>query len=131
LEESSEKLIVFGIHKIVVQTIYQKFKSISVKIDGSTPNKKRQIAVDKFQNNQATRLMIGNITAAGVGHNMTAASSVLLIELPWTPAEVMQCIDRAHRIGQTQKVNAYILVGRKTIEEKLWEIIDSKWSVLA
>ena len=36
----------------------------------------------------------------------------------WNPAVEAQAIDRSHRIGQTQTVNAYRLISPGTVEEK-------------
>jgi len=130
LESSDEKLIVFGVHHHILKPIYQKYKRWSVLITGETAGRKRQIAVDKFQHDRETRLLIGNVQAAGVGLNMTASAYQCFVELPWTPAEMLQCIDRCHRIGQQRGVNIYLLIGRGTIEEKLWKILETKWSVL-
>ncbi len=49
----------------------------------------------------------------------------------WNPAVEAQAIDRSHRIGQTQTVNAYRLIAPGTVEEKIWELQQSKAQTIA
>jgi SWI/SNF-related matrix-associated actin-dependent regulator of chromatin subfamily A-like protein 1 len=130
--DSGEKLAVFCTHKTVVNSLMEKFPDVSVKIDGSVSGKNRQKAVDDFQTDDKIRLFIGNIQAAGVGITLTAASSVAIIEFPWTPGEMVQVEDRCHRIGSVGEcINIYYLVAVKTIEEEIASILDRKTRVLA
>ncbi len=130
LNESDEKLIVFGVHHNILKPLHARYHQ-SVIINSTVTGRKRQLAVDRFQNNRKTRILFGNIQAAGVGLNMTAASNVVFVELPWTPAEVNQAIDRAHRIGQKAHVQATFLVAKGTVEEKLCNLLQSKQVILS
>ena len=131
LEESDQKLVIFGIHKKILKDIYNKHKSISVKIDGDTSQKKRKTAVKQFQTNKKTRLFIGNIIAAGTGITLTSAYNTLFVEMDWNPGNHIQAEDRTHRIGQKNAAFYYYLVAKNTIEEKLCEIIQNKQNIIS
>lgn len=81
LEESEGKLVIFGVHTKILNTLLEKFKNIAVIIDGDVPQKERQKAVANFQNNKQKRIFIGNIKAAGTGITLTAASTLSLIHI--------------------------------------------------
>lgn len=129
--EEKEKIIVFGIHKEFLYELHERYKKQSVIITGKTPASKRLSIVDEFQRSPKKRLLIGNMQAAGVGLNITKAHTVAVAEMGWTPAEHDQAISRAHRLGQRHKVDAYFLVGKGTIEEKLCEVNQKKQRVFS
>lgn len=131
LESSDEKLVVYGIHKKIIQYLHNKYKDISVVVDGSVKGKDRKLAVMSFQQNPKVRLFIGNIKAAGTGLTLTASSSLAFVELSFVPAEMTQAEDRIHRIGQKAAANIYYLVARDTIEERLCSVIQEKQKVLS
>ena len=68
--------------------------------------------MEDFQTKKKTRVAILSMKAAGVGLNLTRASTVIFAELTWTPGIISQCEDRAHRIGQ-QKLGERDLFGGK------------------
>ena len=123
--DSGEKLIIFAFLKEVVQEIKNVFPS-SVTIVGDNTAQERQEAVDRFQNDPRCNLIICNYKSAGVGLTLTASSRVAFIEFPWTFADCEQAEDRAHRIGQKDSVNCYYFLGRNTIDEDVWELIQTK-----
>ncbi|MEL6940479.1 MAG: DEAD/DEAH box helicase, partial [Cyanobacteria bacterium J06598_1] len=87
-------------------------------LDGSTPAKKRKIAVDSFQKGKGDIFLI-SLKAGGSGLNLTAADYVLHMDPWWNPAVEDQASDRAHRIGQQRPVTIYRLVAKGTIEDKI------------
>jgi hypothetical protein len=77
------------------------------------------------------RVFLLSLRAAGTGLNLTTASYVVLYDPWWNPAVEAQAIDRSHRIGQTRTVNAYRLIAPGTVEEKIWELQQSKAQTIA
>src|SRR5690606_21436506 len=89
LEGTDQKLIVFGIHKAIVKAIHSRYKH-SVMVMGEVATKRRQYAVERFTTDKRCRLFVGNIDAAGVGLNLSVASNLAFVELPWTPGQLDQ-----------------------------------------
>jgi hypothetical protein len=93
--------------------------------------KDRQQVVTAFQNDPNPAVFLLSLRAAGTGLNLTTASYVVLYDPWWNPAVEAQAIDRSHRIGQTQTVNAYRLISPGTVEEKIWELQQNKAQTIA
>jgi superfamily II DNA or RNA helicase len=93
--------------------------------------KDRQSVVSDFQKETGACVFLLSLRAAGTGLNLTNASYVVLYDPWWNPAVEAQAIDRSHRIGQTQTVNAYRLIAPGTVEEKIWELQQSKAKTIA
>ena len=128
--DNGKKLIVFcSLHEVVDALLRAFPKAVSVTGRDSAANK--QAAVDAFQNNPGTMLIICSIKAAGVGLTLTASSNVAFVELAWTYADCCQCEDRAHRIGQKDNVTCYYLLGRGTIDQTIYSLIHRKKSIAA
>lgn len=123
--ENGKKIILFcNLHEIVDRLLVA-FPS-AVCVTGRQNMQEKQASVDAFQKNPKTDVIICSIKAASAGITLTAASDVAFIELPWTYADCDQAESRAHRIGQKDSVNCYYLLGRWTIDQKLYRIIEEK-----
>jgi SWI/SNF-related matrix-associated actin-dependent regulator 1 of chromatin subfamily A len=138
--ESGNKLVIFATHKFVIDMLMEKFSYIDktrkiidrvVKIDGSVSMTDRQKAVDTFQNNPDCRLFVGNISAAGTGITLTAASNLVFLEYAWSPAQMDQASDRIHRITQKFSVTIYNIIAKGTIEEKIVKLLDAKRNTIS
>lgn len=93
-------------------------------LDGSVKDRKAE--VEKFQKNDAIRIFLISLKAGGLGLNLTEADYVFLLDPWWNPAIEAQAVDRAHRIGQTNKVFTYKFIARDTVEEKILKLQESK-----
>ena len=124
---SGQPLVVFcSLHDIVDEL--RKAFPRAVTVTGRDSAAMKQAAVDSFQQGKS-KLIICSIKAAGVGLTLTAASRVAFIEFPWTYADCQQCEDRCHRIGQRDNVTCYYLIGRGTIDGRLYQIIYDKRAI--
>lgn len=94
-----------------------------VQLDGSTTN--RDGVIDSFTSGECPIFLI-SLKAGGVGLTLTEADYVYLMDPWWNPAAEAQAVDRAHRIGQTKKVNVYRLVANGTVEEKVVALQEKK-----
>lgn len=129
LFSTQEKLVVFVYHRKIFDLLIKKYKRISA--IGGKAGKERQHQVKKFQTNPKCRIFIGTIKADKESITLTASSTVLFLELGWTPSEHDQAEDRVNRIGQKDnKINAYYLLGRNTIDQYVWDIIEKKRIVI-
>lgn len=127
-QENGQKIILFcSLHDVVDEL--KRYFPTAVSVTGRDSQDEKQHAVDRFQNDPKTDIIICSIKAAGVGLTLTASSNVAFIEFPWTYADCCQCEDRAHRIGQKNSVTCYYFLGRKTIDEKVYKIIQAKKNI--
>ncbi len=93
-------------------------------LTGETEN--RGALVSEFQSCTGPAVFLISLKAGGFGLNLTAASYVVLFDPWWNPAVEAQAIDRTHRIGQTNKVMAYRLLIKNSIEEKIRQLQKKK-----
>lgn len=91
-----------------------------VSLSGATRD--REALVNRFQNDPDCRVFLATLKTGGVGLNLTAADTIFIFDPWWNVAAENQAIDRAHRIGQKQKVLAYKLIAQGTIEEKILQL---------
>lgn len=129
LEETEDKIVIFGVHKGVLHPLREKYEDISVLVDGGITGRKRQLAVDLFTKKKSKRIFFGNIVAAGVGLNLTVATHLAFAEINWTPGEHVQAEDRIHRIGQKNAAMINYLLAKNTIEEDLAKLIQIKQGI--
>jgi len=127
-EEEERKIVLFSEWTTMLGLIERVLERLSlpwVRLDGSVPQKKRQQLVHRFQRDPDCRLFLAT-NAGSVGLNLQAANTVINVDLPWNPAMLEQRIGRAHRMGQRNPVQVYVLVTEGTLEEKMLGTLSAK-----
>jgi len=125
------KVIVFAHHQSVLDDVQSFFseKTTVLRIDGETPHKKRDSNINMF-NAVDDVILVASITASGTAINLQTCSNVVFVEVTWVPADHEQAEARVHRIGQKNISNIYYLIADKTIEERIFDVIDKKKRVV-
>ena len=116
----NHKILIFSQfvkHLSIVSDFLKTNKIDFAYLDGSTKN--RQAQVERFQNEDNLKLFLISLKAGGLGLNLTKAEYVFILDPWWNPAVEQQAIDRAHRIGQENKVFTYKFITKNTVEEKI------------
>lgn len=128
--EQDKKVIIFTNFTNALDILHEKYKKISVVLDGRMSKEKRQESVDKFQNNDKIKVFISNIIAGGVGITLTAAEAVIMNDLSFVPAHHSQAEDRAYRYGQKNSVLVYYPLFENTIERIVYNILQKKKNII-
>lgn len=126
----NHKILVFSQFVKMLQLIKTRLEDSHINyeyLDGQTVN--REEKVNNFQNNANVRVFLISLKAGGTGLNLTEADYVFLVDPWWNPAVENQAIDRCYRIGQKQKVMAYRMICKDTIEEKIAQLQGKKKAV--
>lgn len=121
-----KKLVIFALHKNVVKALRDRYSSTSVTVYGEDSSLKQDMAVQKFQNDPGTMILIGSVNAASLGHTMTAAHVSLTVELDWRPTVHEQCEGRLDRLTQMFDTTHHYLLASGTIMEKIFAKLEIK-----
>ena len=130
-----DKHLVFAHHSVNLDSLEEMLKLQGVpfvRLDGTTTAGQRTQRIDAFQQSDSRiRVALLSITALGVGVTLTAASSVIMAELVWSPGVLRQAEDRAHRIGQQRDVTVQYLLASGSLDDVMWRVIERKLDVVA
>lgn len=127
---SGQKAIIFSNWESMTKVAKDKLKSYNPSyITGATKADERMKEVERFQNDDKCKVIIGTIGAMGTGLTLTAAQNVIFLDSPWNMALKAQAEDRAHRIGTKGTVSVITLVCKNTIDERIEELVEKKGQI--
>jgi SWI/SNF-related matrix-associated actin-dependent regulator 1 of chromatin subfamily A len=127
--ESNSKVLVYSQHVDHINEIFMHFQQQAVLHYGGINPKIRNDNVKRFQEDPNIKVLVGN-TDTAVGYTATSADTVIFLDLPWSPSDLKQAEDRAHRIGQKNAVTVKYLLARGTIDEEILRLLQSKEKLL-
>ena len=94
---------------------------------GATSTDQRDYAMSSFQNpDSLVRFFVGQPRTGGYGLTLTQASTVIYYSNSYDLEVRLQSEDRAHRIGQVNKVTYIDIIAEKTVDEKVLQALRSK-----
>ncbi len=131
LVDEGRRVLVFSQFTSMLDLIEQELLKLGlgyVMLTGNTQD--REGVIRRFQDDGVPIFLI-SLKAGGVGLNLTAADTVIHYDPWWNPAVENQATDRAHRIGQKNKVFVYKLVVAGSIEEKILALQEKKAELAA
>lgn len=125
--EEGHKVLVFSQFTSLLAIVRARLDAENIKyeyLDGQTED--RKTPVERFQTDPTCPAFLISLKAGGTGLNLTAADYVFILDPWWNPAVEAQAIGRAHRMGQQNKVIAYRMIAKGTVEEKILQLQKSK-----
>ena len=134
LEETEGKAIIWANYQLsvgeIIQRIIKEYGEDSyVHYYGLTSQEERQDNIRKFQNDPKCRFLIGTPQTGGYGITLTQANTVIYYSNGYDLEKRLQSEDRAHRIGQKEKVTYVDLICEDTVDEKIVKALRNKINI--
>ena len=125
---NGKKVVIFSNWTQMTLPIYNRLavKYHGAYITGEVDAVQRQDAVNRFQNDDKCKFIVGTIGAMGTGLTLTAGTVEIFMDEPWNRANKEQAEDRLHRIGQNTNITIYTLICKNTIDERVHELVENK-----
>tara|TARA_R100000234_G_scaffold6865_1_gene4566 strand:+ start:7793 stop:9247 length:1455 start_codon:yes stop_codon:yes gene_type:complete len=131
LNESPDKVIIWATYVQDIHTISDEIRhkygsKAVVQYYGAVNQDARLEAVDRFQNDPECKFFIGNPQTGGFGLTLTAANTVIYYSNSYNLEHRIQSEDRAHRIGQKNKVTYVDIICPGTVDERIVKSLRDK-----
>ncbi|CAI5650001.1 unnamed protein product [Oreochromis niloticus] len=121
--QKRDKVLIFSLSTKLLDVLESYCMAVGLdfsRLDGSTKSKERVQIVRDFNSSSHINLCLVSTMAGGLGLNFVGANVVVLFDPTWNPANDLQAIDRAYRIGQCRDVTVLRLISLGTVEEVIY-----------
>ncbi|XP_009082576.1 PREDICTED: DNA excision repair protein ERCC-6-like 2, partial [Acanthisitta chloris] len=121
--KNKDKVLLFSFSTKLLDVLEQYCMASGLdyrRLDGNTKSEDRIRIVREFNGIQAINICLVSTMAGGLGLNFVGANVVILFDPTWNPANDLQAIDRAYRIGQYRAVKVFRLISLGTVEEMMY-----------
>ena len=132
IEECNGKIIIWANYRRDIENIKKALATeygmtAVATYYGDTEAEDRQAIVERFQDpNSDLRFFVGNPRTGGYGLTLTAAHTVIYYSNNFDLEVRLQSEDRAHRIGQTNKVTYIDFISPGTVDEHIVKALRNK-----
>ncbi|XP_050185849.1 DNA excision repair protein ERCC-6-like 2 isoform X2 [Myiozetetes cayanensis] len=121
--KNKDKVLLFSFSTKLLDVLEQYCMASGLdyrRLDGNTKSEDRMRIVREFNSIQEINICLVSTMAGGLGLNFVGANVVILFDPTWNPANDLQAIDRAYRIGQYRPVKVFRLISLGTVEEMMY-----------
>ncbi|XP_065455477.1 DNA excision repair protein ERCC-6-like 2 isoform X2 [Chrysemys picta bellii] len=121
--KNKDKVLLFSFSTKLLDVLEQYCMASGLdyrRLDGNTKSEDRVRIVREFNSMQDVNICLVSTMAGGLGLNFVGANVVILFDPTWNPANDLQAIDRAYRIGQYRDVKVFRLISLGTVEEMMY-----------
>lgn len=125
--DNGQKIVVFASLREVIAKVQERFPR-SVRITGAEDGVQKQAAVERFKSDPKIDVIVLNLKAGGTGVDglQNVSTQICFIEFGWHAAIMDQAEDRLYRTGQHSNVMCTYFLGKDTIDEWNYKLINSK-----
>ncbi|XP_074993710.1 DNA excision repair protein ERCC-6-like 2 isoform X3 [Calonectris borealis] len=121
--KNKDKVLLFSFSTKLLDVLEQYCMASGLdyrRLDGNTKSEDRIRIVREFNSVREINICLVSTMAGGLGLNFVGANVVILFDPTWNPANDLQAIDRAYRIGQYKDVKVFRLISLGTVEEMMY-----------
>ncbi|XP_068944110.1 DNA excision repair protein ERCC-6-like 2 isoform X2 [Petaurus breviceps papuanus] len=121
--KNRDKVLLFSFSTKLLDVLEQYCMATGLdyrRLDGSTKSEERVKIVKEFNSTPDVNICLVSTMAGGLGLNFVGANVVVIFDPTWNPANDLQAIDRAYRIGQCRDVKVFRLISLGTVEEIMY-----------
>ncbi|EPY50057.1 helicase SWR1 [Schizosaccharomyces cryophilus OY26] len=129
MKQKGDRILLFSQFTQMLDILEQVLDSLKisyVRLDGSTQVETRQDIIDQFHKEPDVTVFLLSTRAGGFGINLACANVVILYDCSYNPFDDLQAEDRAHRVGQMRDVRVIRLITKKTVEEYIQRLANTK-----
>ena len=125
-----DKVVIMSTFKETLNTLNELLKDYNPLLGtGDIPDDRVSKNIDLFQSDPKYKVFLGTTAKCGTGITLNAASYMICVDMPWTPALQEQVEDRINRINNTKPAFIYRLVCQNTLDEVVANILEVKQAV--
>ena len=125
-----DKVVIMSTFKETLNTLNELLKDYNPLLGtGDIPDDQVSKNIDLFQSDPKYKVFLGTTAKCGTGITLNAASYMICVDMPWTPALQEQVEDRINRINNTKPAFIYRLVCQNTLDEVVANILEVKQAV--
>ncbi|MGB4468724.1 MAG: DEAD/DEAH box helicase [Azovibrio sp.] len=127
------KLVIFTNYRMTNRALVDKLAKYGVvAVFGEVSASQQQQALDRFINDPSCKVILLQLRSSAFGLDglQAVCSDILFAEMPLVPAWFHQAVARLHRVGQTKPVTVRVAIAEKTIQERLWLLLQDKDSIV-